>query len=99
MLSMNPRMYRIVASGTSGKVTKKITAVLDTARIVENPISINPAKRKSSGPIPTATDRCGSRPRPYGEVCDSSADVPTSESTRILPRARLRRSTPWWRTG
>lgn len=45
----SPRVYRIVASGESGKVKKKITAILDTARFVDNPVTSNPAAEKASG--------------------------------------------------
>jgi general secretion pathway protein K len=36
-----PRVYRVVATGESGKVKKKITAIIDTARAPEHPVSQN----------------------------------------------------------
>jgi general secretion pathway protein K len=44
-----PRVYRIVATGEAGKVKKKITAILDTARSLDNPVTQNPASEKASG--------------------------------------------------
>lgn len=44
-----PRVYRIVATGESGKVTKRITAVLDIRRAIENPLSQNAASERQSG--------------------------------------------------
>lgn len=46
-----PRMYKIVASGSSGKVKKKITVVLDTARIPNNLLTINAASERASGVV------------------------------------------------
>ncbi len=46
-----PRVYRVVASGESGKVKKKITAIIDTARSIDNPITINPQSEKAAGVI------------------------------------------------
>jgi general secretion pathway protein K len=43
------RTYRIVATGQSGKVRKKITAIVDTAKIVENPLTINPQSEQAAG--------------------------------------------------
>jgi type II secretory pathway component PulK len=45
----SPRVYRIVATGESGKVKKKITAILDSGRIIENPFTLNPAAEKAAG--------------------------------------------------
>jgi hypothetical protein len=44
-----PRVYRIVATGEAGKVKKKITAVLDTGRGLDNPLTQNPQSEKASG--------------------------------------------------
>jgi general secretion pathway protein K len=44
-----PRVYRVVASGESGRVKKKITAILDTGRIVENPQTRFPGAEKDAG--------------------------------------------------
>lgn len=44
-----PRMYRIVATGTSGRVKKKITAIVDTGRIVENPMTLNIQSEQAAG--------------------------------------------------
>ena len=43
------RIYRIVATGQAGKVKKKITAIVDTKRLVENPLTLNPASEKAAG--------------------------------------------------
>ena len=45
----SPRVYRIVATGEAGKVKKKITAIVDTGRILENPLTLNPASEKAAG--------------------------------------------------
>jgi len=45
----SPRVYRIVATGESGKVKKKITAIVDTGRTYENPFTLNPAAEKAAG--------------------------------------------------
>jgi general secretion pathway protein K len=47
----SPRIYRIVATGESGRVKKKITAILDTGRMLENPLTLNPASEKAAGVI------------------------------------------------
>jgi general secretion pathway protein K len=44
-----PRVYRIVATGEAGKVKKKITAVLDTGRALDNPVTQNAVSEKASG--------------------------------------------------
>jgi general secretion pathway protein K len=44
-----PRVYRIVATGEAGKVKKKITAILDTGRGLDNPVTQNPAAEKAAG--------------------------------------------------
>jgi hypothetical protein len=44
-----PRVYRIVATGESGKVKKKITAIIDTARTPEHPVSANWQAEKAAG--------------------------------------------------
>jgi type II secretory pathway component PulK len=46
-----PRVYRVVATGQSGKVKKRITAILDTARSLDNPVTQNPASEKAAGVI------------------------------------------------
>jgi hypothetical protein len=43
------RVYRIVATGEAGRVKKKITAIVDTARILENAQTLNPASEKAAG--------------------------------------------------
>jgi hypothetical protein len=44
------RVFRVVATGQSGKVTKKITAIIDTGRTPEHPINtINPDAENASG--------------------------------------------------
>jgi hypothetical protein len=44
-----PRVYRIVATGASGRVKKKITAIVDTKRNPANPLTNNPAAEKAAG--------------------------------------------------
>ncbi len=44
-----PRVYRIVATGSYGRVKKKITAILDTKRVLANPQTLNPAAEKAAG--------------------------------------------------
>jgi general secretion pathway protein K len=44
-----PRVYRVVATGESGKVKKKITAIIDTGRAPEFPITSNFQAEKASG--------------------------------------------------
>lgn len=46
-----PRVYRVVATGESGKVKKRITAILDTKRALENPVTQDPLSEKQSGVI------------------------------------------------
>ena len=45
----SPRVYRIVATGASGRVKKKITAIIDTKRELQNPLTINPGSEKAAG--------------------------------------------------
>lgn len=46
-----PRVYRITATGESGKVKKKITAIVDTGRTPDNPLTMNFQAEKASGVI------------------------------------------------
>jgi hypothetical protein len=45
----SPRVYKIVATGESGKVKKKITAIVDTLRGPDNPVTNNYQAEKASG--------------------------------------------------
>jgi general secretion pathway protein K len=45
----SPRVYRIVATGESGRVKRKITAIIDTQRVLENPLTLNPQSEKAAG--------------------------------------------------
>jgi general secretion pathway protein K len=45
----SPRVYRVTATGESGRVKKKITAIVDTGRTLENPLTLNPASEKAAG--------------------------------------------------
>jgi general secretion pathway protein K len=45
----SPRVYRIVATGESGKVKKKITAIVDTGRGPDNPLTNNYQAEKAAG--------------------------------------------------
>ena len=44
-----PRVYRVVATGESGKVMKRITAILDTARSLDNPVTSDAASEQAAG--------------------------------------------------
>ncbi|HLK89900.1 MAG TPA: hypothetical protein VKZ18_08400 [Polyangia bacterium] len=44
-----PRVYRVVSSGESGRVKRKITAILDTGRTLENGWTKNPGAEKDAG--------------------------------------------------
>jgi len=44
-----PRVYRIVATGESGRVKKKITVIVDTRRSLANALTLNPAAEKAAG--------------------------------------------------
>lgn len=46
-----PRIYRVVATGESGKVKKRITVILDTARSLDNPVTNDAASEKAAGVI------------------------------------------------
>ena len=46
-----PRVYRVVTTGESGKVKKRITAILDTARGLDNPVTSDAASEKAAGVI------------------------------------------------
>jgi hypothetical protein len=46
-----PRVYRVVATGESGKVKKRITAILDTVRTIANPVTSDAASEQASGVI------------------------------------------------
>jgi type II secretory pathway component PulK len=46
-----PRVYRVVATGESGKVKKRITAILDVKRQMENPVTSDPASELASGVV------------------------------------------------
>lgn len=43
------RTYRIVATGQSGKVKKKITAIVDTGKPLENPLTLNIQSEQAAG--------------------------------------------------
>jgi general secretion pathway protein K len=45
----SPRVYRVVASGESGRVKRKITAIIDTGRALENPLTLTPQSEKAAG--------------------------------------------------
>ncbi|MES1171800.1 MAG: hypothetical protein ABUL77_01060 [Bacteroidota bacterium] len=44
-----PRVYRVVATGQSGKVKKKITAIVDTGMTLENPMTLNIQSEQAAG--------------------------------------------------
>ena len=46
-----PRTYRVVATGESGKVKKKITAIVDTGRWLEHPLTLNTEAERAAGII------------------------------------------------
>jgi general secretion pathway protein K len=45
----SPRVYRVVGTGESGKVKKKITAIIDTGRSPEFPVTTNFQSEKAAG--------------------------------------------------
>lgn len=47
--SGSPRTYRIVAIGEAGKVKKKITAIVDTAGVLSNPLTLNTLAEQAAG--------------------------------------------------
>ena len=46
-----PRVYRVVATGESGKVKKRIIVILDSKRQLDNPVTINPESERAAGVI------------------------------------------------
>jgi general secretion pathway protein K len=44
-----PRVYRVASTGESGRVKKKITAIVDTGRTIENLLTLNAAAEKAAG--------------------------------------------------
>jgi hypothetical protein len=46
-----PRMYRVVATGESGKVKKKLIVILDSARTLDNPVTNNPEGERAAGVV------------------------------------------------
>ncbi|HVR64670.1 MAG TPA: hypothetical protein VMU50_22375, partial [Polyangia bacterium] len=44
-----PRVYRIVATGEAGRVKRKITAIVDTRRNLDHPMTLNVASEKAAG--------------------------------------------------
>jgi general secretion pathway protein K len=46
-----PRVYRVVATGESGKVKKRIIVILDSKRHLDNPVTINPEGERAAGVI------------------------------------------------
>jgi hypothetical protein len=43
------RVYRVTATGGSGRVKKKITTIVDTGRTIENLLTLNAASEKAAG--------------------------------------------------
>jgi hypothetical protein len=39
----------VAATGESGRVKKKITAIIDTGRVLENPLTLTPQSEKAAG--------------------------------------------------
>jgi hypothetical protein len=46
-----PRVYRVVATGESGKVKKRIIVILDSKGFLSNPVTNNPAGEQAAGVI------------------------------------------------
>src|SRR6185312_14059503 len=44
-----PRVYRVAATGESGRVKKKIITIVDTGRTIENLLTLNAAAEKAAG--------------------------------------------------
>jgi type II secretory pathway component PulK len=47
----SPRVYRVVATGESGKVKKTITVILDSQGFLSNPVTNNPESERAAGVI------------------------------------------------
>ena len=45
----SPRVYRVVATGTFGRVKKKITAIVDSRGILNYPLTLNTAAEQAAG--------------------------------------------------
>jgi hypothetical protein len=54
----SPRVYRIVGTGTSGRVKKKITAIIDTRRGLDNQLTMVVARNRvrAGAPVAAAQD-------------------------------------------
>jgi hypothetical protein len=46
-----PRVYRVVATGESGKVKKRIIVILDSQGFLANPVTNNPLGEQASGVV------------------------------------------------
>jgi hypothetical protein len=46
-----PRVYRVVATGESGKVKKRIIVIVDSKGFLSNPVTNNPAGEQAAGVI------------------------------------------------
>ena len=46
-----PRVYRVVATGESGRVKKRIIVILDSARVPANPVTNNVESERAAGVI------------------------------------------------
>ena len=44
-----PRFYRIVGTGEAGRVKRKITAIVDTRRGLDHPLTLNPNSERAAG--------------------------------------------------
>jgi hypothetical protein len=43
------RIYRIVATGEAGRVKKKITAIVDSRRGLDHPLTLNALSERAAG--------------------------------------------------
>ena len=47
----SPRVYRVVGTGTAGRVKKKITVIIDTKRALSNQLTLNGESERAAGVI------------------------------------------------
>ena len=57
----SPRVYRIVATGASGRVKKKITAIIDTERVARQPADDQPGVGEGGGRAPVLARGIGTQ--------------------------------------
>ena len=74
----SPRVYRIVATGTSGRVKKKITAIIDTKRVAGQPADAEPGRGEGGGRPPVLARGINARPWPTPSAASTSGRTRSS---------------------